>query len=126
MYLSYFRLYLKVRRYSVFQFLRNPCIANLVNFQDIEMEPMAFERESFVPVYTSPTFVCISKDSEMQHVSIFAQPLYSELSQFSRYRNGINGIRKRIVCTRLYFSYFRLYLKAFGDTARFSFCATPI
>jgi len=52
---------------------------------------MPFERESFVPVCTSPTFVCTSKGSEIQRVSVFARPLYSELSQFSRYRNGIKG-----------------------------------
>ena len=83
---------------------------------------MPFERESLVPVCTSPTFICISKGSEIQRVSVFAQPLYSEFNQFSRYRNGTNGIRKKIVCIRLYLSYFRLYLKGFGDTTRFSFC----
>jgi len=68
---------------------------------------MPFERESFVPVCTSPAFVCTSKDSEIQRGSVFARLLYSELSQFLRYRND-NGIRKRI-CTCL-------YLKRFGDT----------
>ena len=64
----------RVRRYSAFQFLRNPYIANLANFKD---------------------------------------------------RNGTNGIRKRIVCIRLYLYYFRLYLKGFGDTAisKFHKCA---
>jgi len=60
---------------------------------------MPFEKESFVSIYTSPTFVCTSKGSKIQRISIFAQPLYSELSQFSKYRNGTNDIRKRIVCT---------------------------
>ena len=78
---------------------------------------MLFERESFVLVCISPTFVCTSKGSEIQSVSIFAQYLYSELSQFSRYRNGTNDIRKKIVCIRLYFFYFRFYLKRFEDTA---------
>ena len=32
-------------------------IVNLANFQDIEMRSTAFERESFVPVYTSPFIV---------------------------------------------------------------------
>jgi len=105
----------KVRRYSAFQFLRDPYIANLANFQDIEMRPTAFERESFVPVCNSLTFVCTSKDLEIQHVSVFVQSLYSELSQFSRYRNETNGIWKRIICTRLYLPYFRLHLKGFGD-----------
>jgi len=45
----------RVRRYSAFQFLRNPYIANLANFKDIEMGLTAFERESFVPVCTSIT-----------------------------------------------------------------------
>jgi len=104
----------RVRRYSAFQFLHNPYVANLTNFKDIEMGPTAFERESFVPVRTSLTFVCTSKDSEIQRVSVFAQPLHSKFSEFQRY--GTNGIRKRIVCTRLYLYYFRLYLKVFGDT----------
>jgi len=39
-------------------------------------------------VCTSLIFVCTSKGSKIQRVSIFAQPLYSELSQFSRYWNG--------------------------------------
>ena len=41
-----------------------------------------------------------------------------------RFFNFIYVIRKRIVCTRLYLFYFRLYLKGFEDTTRFSFCAT--
>ena len=63
------------------------------------MRPTVFERESFIPDYASFTFVCTSKDSEIQHVSIFARTLYS---QFLRNPNGTNGIRKRVfvsVCT---------------------------
>jgi len=36
----------RVRRYSAFQFLHDPCKTNLANFQDIEMGPTAFERET--------------------------------------------------------------------------------
>jgi len=72
----------RIRRYSAFQFLRNPYIANLANFKDIEMGPTAFERKSFVPVCTSLTFVSTSKDSEIQRVSVSAQPLHSKFSEF--------------------------------------------
>jgi len=46
-----------------------------VIFKDIEMGPTAFERESFVPVCISITFVRTSKSSEIQRVSVFAQPI---------------------------------------------------
>jgi len=36
-----------------------------VIFKDIEMGPTVFERESFVPVCISLTFVCTSKGSEI-------------------------------------------------------------
>jgi len=91
----------------------------LAILKDIEMGPTALERESFVPVCISLTFDCILKGSEIQRFLIFAQPLHSELSQFSKYRNGTNGIRKRIIYTRLYLFYFRLYLKEFGNTTFF-------
>jgi len=48
-----------------------------VIFKDIEMGPTAFERESFVPVCISITFVCTSKGSEIQRVLVFAQLLYN-------------------------------------------------
>ena len=81
------------------------------------MGPSAFERESFVPVRTFLTFVCTSKGSEIQRVSDFAQPLHSKFSEFQKYRNGTNSIRKRVVCTRL-------YLKGFGDTTILKFKIT--
>ena len=80
-------------------------------FKDIEMRPTAFERESFVPVCTSITFVCTLKSSEIQRVSVFTQPLHSKFSEFLRYRNGTIAIRKRIVCTHLYLSYFRICIR---------------
>jgi len=61
MYLSYFRLYLREFGDTArFRFLRGPYIANLTNFQDIEMGP-AFKKESFILVRTSPIFVCTLK-----------------------------------------------------------------
>ena len=61
-----------------------------VIFKDIEMGPTAFERESFVPVCTSITFVCISKGSEIQRVSVFAQPLYSISYKVIEIQTGTN------------------------------------
>jgi len=61
----------RLRRYNAFQFLRVLYIANLANFQHIEMGPTAFERELFVLVCISPTFVCTSKDSKIQRFQNF-------------------------------------------------------
>jgi len=47
---------------------------------------ISFERESFVPV-------CTSKNSKKQSVSVFARPLYSELSQFLRYHHIESALR---------------------------------
>jgi len=97
----------RVRRYSAFQFLRNSYIANLTNFKDIEMGPMAFERKSFVPVCTSITFVCTSKGSEIQRVSDFAQLLYSaNLANFKDIEMGPMAFERESfvsVCTSITF-----------------------
>ena len=53
-----------------------------VIFKDIEMVPTAFERESFVPVCTSPTFICTSKDSEIQRFQNFGNAPRGEASYF--------------------------------------------
>jgi len=72
----------RLRRYNAFQFLRVLYIANLANFQDIEMGPTAFERELFVLVCTSPTFVCISKDSKIQRFQNFGNMPREEVGHF--------------------------------------------
>jgi len=47
------------------------------------MGPTAFERESYVPVCSSPTFVCTSKGSKIQRVSVFARyPYKTDLANF--------------------------------------------
>jgi len=82
---------------------------NLANFQDIEMGSTAFERDSFVSVCTSPIYVCTSKDSEIQRVSIFAQPLYiANLANFQDIEMGLTVFERESfvpVCTSPTFVY---------------------
>ena len=71
-----------------------------------------FERESFVFICIFFTSICTSKGSEIQRFQNFRNVLRGKVGRFKRYRNGTNGIRKKIICTRL-------YLKEFGDTVYF-------
>ena len=50
-------------------------IVKLANFQDIEMEQTAFERESFVPI-------CTSKSSEIQRFQNFENAPRGEVGHF--------------------------------------------
>jgi len=96
---------------ALFKFC-NRHIGKLANFQDIEMGLTIFERESFVFICIFFTSICTSKGSEIQRFQNFRNVLRGKVGHFKRYRNGTNGIRKKIICTRL-------YLKEFGDTVYF-------
>ena len=106
---SFIFLCTSVRRYSAFQFLRDPYIANLVNFQNIEMGSKAKENHlySFVPLLFSFVLQRVRRYSNFKTTETRQEGKSAILTT--------NGIRKRIVCTRLYFFYFHLYLKGFRD-----------
>jgi len=118
LYLSYFHLYLKEfgdKRDSVFaQSLYN----ELSQFSRYRNGINGI-RKRFVCIrlYLSYLRLYLKGFGDTTRFNFCATLIYSKFNQFSRYRNGTNGIRKRIVCTRLYLSYFRLYLKGFEDTA---------
>jgi len=94
--------------------------SDLANFQDIKMTLTVFEKELFVSVCVSFHFVYTSKDSEVQYFSKFRKYVKKGSCYFKRYRDYV--IRKGIVCTCLYLSYFCLYFKG-SEIQRFSIFA---
>jgi len=93
----------EVRRYSAFQFLCNPYVANLANFKDIEMGPSAFERESFVPLLLSFVPQRIRRYSAFQ----FLRNLYiANLANFKDIEMGPTAFERKSfvpVCTSITF-----------------------
>jgi len=86
---------------------------------------MAFERESFVADCTFFIFVCTLKSSKIQHFSIFALSLSSDLANFQDIKMILTVFEKELfvsVCVSFHFVYQRIrrysIFQNFGNTSK--------